>query len=148
MSKEITLKDKCKEWIRKNIPRHTQAAYEELLEYNERLIIALIAKCIDYDNLVEAHVRLQDELFRETPFPTFTPSAEAWEMPMQMTKVFQIRWDIAPMKAAVAVDDRELLRDRYALNHEVARALRSHFLAEVAPKMWDEAQRTVMRQLA
>lgn len=146
MQTEPTLKDRAKDWIRRNVPRHSQAQYEELLETNERLALRLLSLALDYEALLEAHDELQRELWESTPTPSFTAAAELDYHPARFEKVLSVRWQIEPMRQNVAIIGEDVL-NRYSLPR-AKQELKRFFLEAVAPRLWDQAEASIARAVS
>ena len=142
-----TLVERCRQWIYKNVPRHTQAEYEALLLCNEQLMVRLISKCIDFEALLEAHYKLQDEVARTYPKAPFVVKADVFQDTAYRKTVAQIDWRMDPMRACVSVMDMDSLAMRFE-SRAIRDAMKEHFEREVAPNLWKLSEYCLEKSLA
>lgn len=135
---------RARKWIEKNIPAYTRWEYEALLATNEALMLRLIAKCMDYDALLEAHYRLEKEATQGMPFPPMRVDV-CIDKPMDMhfmeTRT-SIRWDVDPYQANCSVADYDM--SRYGPG-PVMDAFKSMFHKQFVPALWAKTEASMHR---
>jgi hypothetical protein len=139
-----TLLDRCRDWIHTNVPVHSRAEYEALLITNQDLAVRLIAKCIDFENLLKAHYALQDEVSRDAPRIPWMVSAERGVEAFRHETVLSLRFQMDPYQMNVAVRDIERLGRQWSTTPYV-QAFKSNFDRNVVPAIWDAAERAIYR---
>lgn len=135
-----TLRERVQKWIDRNVPVHSRAEYEALLITNEKLAITLIAKCLDFEALLEAHYRLQEEATRGMAVPCFVASADMYLDPARMDPVMSVRWQIDPVRMNVAIPQWEV--KAYGPG-AVMEAYEEMFRRKVMPDLWKATERVI-----
>lgn len=143
---ELSIVDRCREWIHHNVPRHTQAEYEALLLINQDLMVRLISKCIDFDELLKAHRELQDEVGRNVPTIPVRVTAYNDFLPYERAQVYTLRWDVDPMKACVRLAEVNTLQNYMNSQHTLA-AMKSFFDRNIVPALWEQSERNLLRAI-
>lgn len=138
---------RCYDWVEKNVPKRTRLEYEVLLRCNERLAVTLISKCMAHDELLAAYHKLEKDIWDATPTPPWVGSLGVHVDAKRRERIYTIRWDINPLKQYACVDDGAVIEERYAEHSAALVALRSHFMREVAPTLFEKAVSSVRASL-
>jgi hypothetical protein len=137
---DMTLLDKARNWIDKTIPVHTRHEYHLLLCTNERLMLALLAKCMDFDNLVKTHIELENKLYADVPMMNLSVRAESCLMPMDRTVDVGLTYQMDPYRMNYRFMPHKASRFAY---EEVLEALRNAFHRNFVPELWRQTEKAL-----
>lgn len=142
-----TLMDRAREWVRNNVPVHSQAEMDMLLTMNSDLMLRLLSKCIDFDALLKEHMKLQFEVAKQMPQVPWVARSDVRMDIADLSRTYTIEWRIDPMRQRLAVSDREHLRRRIEVP-EIGHAMRRYFDEVTAPSLFNAAMSNLHSQLA
>lgn len=144
--KPKTLKEKCVDWIERNVPVHSRYEMLRLMETNEALAVQLITAHLDLTAARERIRDLEKAVYSMVPSVPWAVHSDVSVNPHFRERVFSLRWSIDPCRQNVSIMDAEFLRGFVRLP-EVVSALENHFNREVAPALFHRGKEALARAL-
>lgn len=126
-------------WIDKNVPRHSQHEYRNLLEDNEQLARSLFRRCMELDALALAYEALQIEVYDTYRMPPIGPAAAACYDGYSMQSTVQVKWSIPEYKMNYALDP--CIRNRRDVGPAIMQAAHAGFNKQYVPALWEATAR-------
>lgn len=132
-----SLLDRVEAWIDKNVPVYSRMEYKALLATNEKLMVTLVAKCMDFEALLDAHYKLQEEATRRIPMPPMVVDTDFSVNPMQQALETRITYRMDPyrMHTSVAGGFRG-----YVDLDSIREAFKEMFHRKFVPALWEKTQ--------